>query len=87
MKRFNLMVDIYNEQKRSEIMSSIKSRNTKLELMVKRLLCALGYRQYRILAAELECKPDIVFVKDKKTFFINGCFFSLRIVIASLISC
>ncbi|MDD3417320.1 MAG: hypothetical protein PHY47_25565 [Lachnospiraceae bacterium] len=68
------MSDIYSSEKRSDIMRKVKSKNTKPEAVVKKLLCDLGYRQYRLSAAELHCKPDIVFVRGKKAIFINGCF-------------
>lgn len=68
------MSDIYNNQKRSQIMSKVKNRNTKPEVEVKKILCNLGYRQYRLYTKKLDCKPDIVFIGMKKAIFVNGCF-------------
>lgn len=68
------MSDIYGTRKRSEIMSKVKNRNTKPEIIVKNILCQLGYRQYRLITKQLKCKPYVVFVKNKKAIFINGCY-------------
>ena len=67
------MADPLNPSRRSENMRRIKSRNTKPELTVRRLLHSLGYR-YRLHAKELPGKPDIVFRGRKKAIFVHGCF-------------
>lgn len=66
-------MDVFNQEKRSRIMSSIKGRNTKPELVVRRLLHAEGYR-YRIHEKSLPGKPDIYFSLRGKAVFVNGCF-------------
>lgn len=68
------MSDIYDSAKRSKIMSNIKSKNTKPEIRVRKMLCNLGYGQYRLSTKKLSCKPDIVYVGMKKAIFVNGCF-------------
>ena len=67
------MADTITPERRSEIMSHIKSKNTSIELMVRRYLFALGYR-YRINYKALPGKPDIVFTKKKIAIFIHGCY-------------
>lgn len=54
-------------------MSHIKSKDTSIELLVRRYLFSLGYR-YRINYKELPGKPDIVFTKKKIAIFIHGCY-------------
>jgi len=54
-------------------MSRIKSKNTKPEIIVRKVLTKLGYR-YRLHVKILPGKPDIVFSKRKLVIFINGCF-------------
>ena len=54
-------------------MSHIRSKDTKIELMVRRYLFALGYR-YRVNYKALPGKPDIVFTKKKIAIFIHGCY-------------
>ena len=67
------MADTITAERRSEIMSHIKSKDTSIELMVRRYLFALGYR-YRINYKALPGKPDIVFTKKKIAIFIHGCY-------------
>lgn len=54
-------------------MSHIRSKDTSIELMVRRYLFALGYR-YRVNYKALPGKPDIVFTKKKIAIFIHGCY-------------
>src|SRR5690606_7503098 len=58
---------------RSRIMRAVKSRDTKPELTVRRLLHSMGYR-YRLHRPDLPGKPDIVFASHRKVIFIHGCF-------------
>ena len=58
---------------RSEVMSRVKSKNTKPELRVRKYLWSLGLR-YRLHKADLPSKPDIVFTNKKVVIFVNGCF-------------
>ena len=67
------MVDKFSKQKRSEIMSHIKSKNTKPEMTVRKIIYSLGYR-YRLHRKDLPGKPDLAFINKKKVIFINGCF-------------
>ena len=67
------MSDIYSKQKRSQIMSKISGKNTKPEIIIRKLIHSLGYR-YRLHKKELPGKPDIVFPKYHKVIFVNGCF-------------
>jgi DNA mismatch endonuclease (patch repair protein) len=54
-------------------MQAIRSRDTKPELTVRRLAHQLGYR-YRLHAADLPGKPDLVFRPRRKVIFVHGCF-------------
>lgn len=67
------MADTITPERRSEIMSHIKSKDASIELMVRRYLFALGYR-YRVNYKVLSGKPDIVFTKKKIAIFIHGCY-------------
>lgn len=58
---------------RSQIMSKVHSKNTKPEMIVRRLVYSLGYR-YRLHRKELLGKPDLVFFQRKKIIFVHGCF-------------
>lgn len=66
-------MDIVSQQTRSKMMASVKSRNTKPEMLVRSLLHRLGYR-FRLHRKDLPGKPDIVLPKYKKIIFVHGCF-------------
>nr|WP_325297216.1 very short patch repair endonuclease [uncultured Dysosmobacter sp.] len=67
------MADTISPGRRSEIMSHIKSKDTSIELLVRRKLFSMGYR-YRVNYKALPGKPDIVFTKKKVAIFIHGCY-------------
>ena len=67
------MVDIFTKEKRSHIMSRVRSKNTKLELLLRKYLFSKGLRGYRV-NVNLFGKPDIVFPKYKVAIFVDGCF-------------
>jgi DNA mismatch endonuclease (patch repair protein) len=67
------MVDTLSPLERSERMRRIRSKNTKIEWVVRRLLFALGYR-YRLRSSALPGKPDIIFPRRKTAIFVHGCF-------------
>jgi DNA mismatch endonuclease (patch repair protein) len=58
---------------RSERMSRVRSKNTKPELVIRKLVWSLGYR-YRLHSKKLPGRPDLVFPSRKKVIFIHGCF-------------
>lgn len=57
----------------SKIMSAIKRKNTKPELMLRKLLTGVGIRGYR-LHWKVPGKPDLVFVGKKIAIFVHGCY-------------
>lgn len=67
------MADNVSKERRSEIMSSVKSSNTKPEFIVRKFLFQAGLR-YRLHNKKLPGKPDIVLSKYKTVVFVNGCF-------------
>lgn len=62
---------------RSQTMARVKSKDTKPEILVRKLLRDLGYR-YRIHCKNLHGKPDIAFISRKKAIFVHGCFWHLH---------
>ena len=58
-------------------MRAVKSKNTKPELLVRRIVHAQGFR-FRLHAKELPGKPDIVFRRRKKAIFVHGCFWHMH---------
>ncbi len=58
---------------RSRIMSAIKGKNTKPELVLRKALHRKGIR-YRIHLKTLPGCPDIVLSKQRAIILVNGCF-------------
>ena len=71
--RGTLMADIVSPEKRSQNMSAIRSKNTKPEVYLRKLLFAQGYR-YRIADKSVPGHPDIFLRKYNTAIFVNGCF-------------
>ena len=67
------MTDIVNAARRNEIMSRIKGRNTKPELIVRRIAHGLGFR-FRLHRGDLPGSPDMVFPRYRTVVFVHGCF-------------
>ncbi|WP_354126679.1 very short patch repair endonuclease [Bradyrhizobium sp. RT9b] len=66
-------MDTLTQAQRSERMSRVRNKNTKPEMVVRRLVHAMGYR-YRLHRANLAGRPDLVFPRTKKVIFVHGCF-------------
>ncbi|MGB7595157.1 MAG: DNA mismatch endonuclease Vsr [Erysipelotrichaceae bacterium] len=66
-------MDKVSVEKRSQNMSRIKSKNTEIEIKVRKYLFMKGYR-YRIHSKEIVGKPDVSMKKYKIAIFVNGCF-------------
>lgn len=70
---YNKVMDTMTKEQRHRNMSHIKSKNTSLEILVRKRLFHDGFR-YRINVSTLPGKPDIVLPKYHTVIFINGCF-------------
>ncbi len=60
-------------EQRSRIMRAIKARDTKPELLVRRMVHAIGGR-FRLHRKDLPGTPDLVFPSARKVIFVHGCF-------------
>lgn len=58
---------------RSENMSRIRGKDTKPEIIVRKMVHALGYR-FRLHRRDLPGTPDLVFLGRKSVIFVHGCF-------------
>lgn len=67
------MVDIVDSATRSRMMSGIRSRDSRPEMVIRRGLHARGYR-YRLHSRRLPGKPDLVFNSRRAVIFVHGCF-------------
>jgi len=69
-------MDVFTSQKRSEVMSRIRGRDTKPELALRSMLHRLGYR-FTVNGPcnkSLPGKPDLVLPKYRTVIFVHGCF-------------
>jgi len=67
------MPDRFSAAERSRVMRAVKSGDTTPELIVRRLVHALGYR-FRLHRSDLPGKPDLVFPRRQKAIQVHGCF-------------
>jgi len=70
-------VDVHTPAQRQRNMAAIRAKNTKPEMVVRRMIHALGYR-YRLHGKNLPGKPDLVFAARKKVIFVHGCFWHMH---------
>lgn len=54
-------------------MSLVRGKDTKPEMIVRRLVHGLGYR-YRLHVKDLPGRPDMVFPSRRAVIFVHGCF-------------
>jgi DNA mismatch endonuclease (patch repair protein) len=66
-------VDNLSAAERSKIMARVRSKDSRPEMLVRRLVYAQGYR-YRLHARDLPGCPDLVFRRREKVIFVHGCF-------------
>jgi len=67
------MADVVDKKTRSRMMSGIRGKDTRPELIIRRNLHAQGFR-YRLHDNKLPGKPDMVFPKYRAVILVNGCF-------------
>lgn len=67
------MVDTLTLAERSRLMGRVRGKDTRPELVVRRLAHALGYR-FRLHHPDLAGKPDLAFPRRKKVIFVHGCY-------------
>ena len=68
-----IMANTLSAAGRSKLMSSVRTKDTAPEMLVRRYLHGQGFR-YRLQDKQLPGKPDIVLTKHKAVIFIHGCF-------------
>ena len=67
------MTDVVDKKTRSRMMSGIKGKNTKPELLLRSLLHRSGYR-FTLHRKDLPGRPDLVLPKHNSAIFVHGCF-------------
>lgn len=71
------MSDVVSTEKRSQMMSGIRSKDTKPEIQIRKGLHARGYR-YRLHESNLPGKPDLTLKKHNAVIFVHGCFWHVH---------
>jgi len=67
------MTDLFSKEKRSWIMSRVKGRDTKPEILVRSIIHRMGFR-FCLHRRDLPGNPDIVLPRYGKVIFVHGCF-------------
>lgn len=67
------MADVVDKVTRSRMMSGIRGKDTKPEILIRKGLFAKGFR-FRLHSRKLPGKPDIVFPRYKAAILVHGCF-------------
>lgn len=67
------MADTLTPTQRSERMGLVKGKDTKPEMIVRRLVHGMGFR-YRLHDRGLPGRPDLVFPSRRKVVMVHGCF-------------
>jgi len=68
-----IMADTVSKKKRSEIMSAVRSKDTKMEIAFRKAIWRKGFR-YSKNSSKYFGKPDIVLKKYKTAIFLDSCF-------------
>jgi DNA mismatch endonuclease, patch repair protein len=66
-------MDTLSPAERSARMARVRGKDTRPELLVRRLAHRLGYR-YRLHRTDLPGQPDMAFSRARKAVFVHGCF-------------
>lgn len=67
------MTDIFDPEKRGQIMRAVRNKHTGPERLVRATLHRMGYR-FRLHVKELPGTPDIVLPRHRKVIQVQGCF-------------
>jgi DNA mismatch endonuclease (patch repair protein) len=67
------MADVMSTEKRSSLMSRIKGKNTRPEMLVRQGLWRAGLR-YRLHDRRLPGRPDLVLPRWHAVVLVHGCF-------------
>lgn len=67
-------MDNLDPLRRSKNMRRIRSKNTKPELVVRKIVRSLGFTGYRIHRKDIPGKPDLAWIGRKLAIYVHGCF-------------
>jgi DNA mismatch endonuclease (patch repair protein) len=67
------MADIVDKETRSRMMSGIRGKHTRPEMVLRHELHARGFR-YRLHGKGVPGRPDLILAKHRAVIFVHGCF-------------
>ena len=67
------MTDVVDARTRSRMMSGIRGKDTRPEMLVRRELHRRGFR-FRLHDPRLPGRPDLVLPKHSAVIFVHGCY-------------
>ena len=67
------MTDHLSKTDRSALMGKVRGKDTKPEIVVRKIIHSLGFR-FRLHRKDLPGCPDLVFASKRKVIFVHGCF-------------
>lgn len=70
-------MDVLTSEQRKRCMAAIRGKDTRPEIVVRSMLNTMRVK-YKLHAADLPGKPDIVLRRQKKIIFVHGCFWHLH---------
>ena len=70
-------MDTLTPLQRVRCMAAIRSKDTKPELIVRSVAHRMGFR-FRLHAADLPGKPDLVFRSRRVVVFVRGCYWHMH---------
>ncbi len=68
-----ILMDIIDKEARSRLMGRIRGKDSKPEMVVRRIAHRLGFR-FRLHRRDLPGSPDLVFPARRKVVFVHGCY-------------
>lgn len=71
------MSDVVSRETRRRMMSGIRGKDTKPELIVRKVLFAAGFR-FRLHRRDLPGVPDVVLPGKRVAIFVHGCFWHMH---------
>src|SRR5690554_2897808 len=71
------MPDVHTASQRSRNMAAIRCKDTRPEMIVRRIVHRLGYR-YRLHVRTLPGSPDLVLRRLNKAIMVHGCFWHMH---------
>ena len=73
LRKGDEVTDVLTPVQRRLVMSRIRDKDTKPEMILRRGLHGRGLR-YRLHGADLPGKPDLVFPRHRAVVLVHGCF-------------